>query len=57
MKKKIYTFIIGIASVIIITTAFIPYQSQNSETPNSNGESKILIQQGPESGYIEEIGD
>ena len=57
MKKKIYIFIISIISVIIITTAFMPYQSHNIESQEYNKENKILNQHGPESGYIEKIGE
>ena len=57
MKRKIYVFIIGIISLITIATAFIPIQSHDNETLFNNKETKTLIHDGPESGYIEAIGD
>jgi len=55
MRKKFYILIISIISLIIITTAFIPIQSQDGKIPKNNNENKTVIHDGPEAGYIEEI--
>jgi len=55
MKKKLYIFIISILAIVIVSTAFIPLTNNfKMEERKSNAD---VIQNHPEAGYIEEIGD
>ena len=55
MRKRLYIFIFSIFSIVIVSTAFIPFTKNfkmEEEKRNAN-----VIQNHPESGYIEEIGN
>jgi len=55
MKKRLYIVILSILAVVIVSTAFIPF-TKNFKMEKEKSNAKV-VQNHPESGYIEAIGN
>ena len=55
MKKKLYILLISIFAIAIVSSAFIPL-SNNYKIEKTKSNKKV-IQNHPDAGYIEKIGN
>lgn len=55
MKKNLYIIILSILAIVIVSSAFIPF-NRNTKMEKERSNAKVVYSH-PESGYIEEIGN